>query len=481
MHGQVMGVWFGPRATLVEVRDIGSGELVATGRALHAEFGPQATDALAWWRSLSTAMARTGVRTVDAVSIAGAHPGLVLVDGAGAVLRPMQPWDGAARTVERLRQVLGPERWARRAGLVPEATSTVTRLAWLRRVEPTVFERIGLVLAPHQWLTYRLAGTAVTDQGSASESGLWSPHTGRWIPDVLELLAPHEAAAWTRRLPRVVGASERADWLAAPVFEMLGLESRPLVAPGTGEAMAIALALGLDVGQAAVGLTERTTALAPVREPIVDASGVVRSRAGADDGHLAVTWEPGGATLVASIADLLDLSLEELGHLARSTPAPDRSIVLVPGIDDRSGAVLTGLGHRASRGAVARATFDGIACAAAQALDELVAAGAPWADDEPLHLAGPAAALDVQGRLLADVVGRPVVLSPGSMAAAGAAVQAAAVLQGVGPAAVAQAWALFDGEWVEPRPDSSVDGRRAAYAAARARQESAWLSDLDGR
>ncbi|MDQ2647953.1 MAG: FGGY family carbohydrate kinase [Actinomycetota bacterium] len=476
MHGQVMGVWFGPRATLAEVRDVDTGELIAAGHAQHAEFGPPA-DALTWWRSVSTAMARTGIGTVDALSVAGGHPGLVLVDGAGAVLRPMQPWGATSGTAERLRQALGAERWARRAGLVPEADSTVTRLAWLRRAEPASFARIGLVLAPHEWLTYRLSGRPVTDQGSASQSGLWSPHTGRWIPDVLELLAPHDTATWARRLPQVVGATERADWLAAPVFEMLGLHSRPLVAPGTGEAMAVSLALGLGVGQAGIGLTEHTTALLPVATPIVDASGVVRSRAGADDGHLAVTWEPGGATLLSTVADLLDLPPAELGHLARSAAAPDPSVVIVPGSDPDHRAVLTGLGHRSTRGAVARAAFDGIACAAASALDELAGAGAAWHDDEPLHLTGPAPFLEVQGRLLADVVGRPVVLSPGSLAAAGAAIQAAAVLHETDPTDVAAAWAMGDGTWVDPRPDASVDDRRAAYAAARARHDQGSLID----
>jgi xylulokinase len=475
MHGQVMGLWFGARATLAEVRAVDTGQLVASGTADHAAFGP-AGDALAWWRSLATAMGRTGVRTVDALSVVGSHPGLVLVDGAGSVLRPMQPWDHATEVVDRLRDALGMERWARRAGMVPDAGSTVTRLGWLRRADPAAFSRIGLVLAPHEWLTYRLSGAAVTDQGSASESGLWSPHTGRWIPDVLDLLAPNQAGAWAAHLPRVVEAGQRADWLAAPVFEGLGLESRPLVAPGTGEAMAIALALGLRVGQAGIGLTDRTTALMPVGGPIVDASGVVRSRAGADGGHLAVTWEPGGATLVAAVADLFDLPLADFGHLARAAAPPDPPVVVIPGPDDGSGAVLAGLGRHQPRGSVARATFDGIACAAAASLDELVAAGATWYDGEPVHLTGPAAALTVQGQVLADVTGCPVVLSPGSMAAAGACIQAAAVLHAEAPADVASRWAMGAGPWVEPRRDAAVDDRRAAYAEAKARQERAWFS-----
>ena len=88
----VLGAAFGPRATHVEVRDADTGALVATGSARHQDLGPSVDDPTAWWRSLTSAVSRTGQREIAAISVSGGHPGLVLLDGAGAVLRPMQPW-----------------------------------------------------------------------------------------------------------------------------------------------------------------------------------------------------------------------------------------------------------------------------------------------------------------------------------------------------------------------------------------------------
>lgn len=175
----VLGVSFGARATTVEVRHADTGALVAEGRARHVDLGPDVDvdDPTAWWRSLVAAVAQAGEREIAAISVCGGHPGLVLLDGAGAVLRPVQPWAEAhgERDAVRLRKALGAERWARRAGMLPSARSPVARLAWLRRTDPATFGRIGAALLPHDWLTYRLAGRPVTDRGSASLTGAWSP------------------------------------------------------------------------------------------------------------------------------------------------------------------------------------------------------------------------------------------------------------------------------------------------------------------
>src|SRR5690348_13619662 len=129
---QVLGVAFGPRSMEVEVRDADRGTLVATGSARHADLGPDVDidDPIAWWRSLAAAVARTGEREVAAISVSGSHPGLVLLDGAGAVLRPLQPWSDSAaeRDAARLRKALGAERWAREAGMLPTPRAAVTRL-----------------------------------------------------------------------------------------------------------------------------------------------------------------------------------------------------------------------------------------------------------------------------------------------------------------------------------------------------------------
>ena len=70
-------------------------------------------------------------------------------------------------------------------------------------------------------------------------------------------------------------------------------------------------------------------------------------------------------------------------------------------------------------------------------------------------------------RVVADLTGRTVVVPrEDELVACGAALQAAAVLHGVGFDELAEAWGLGAGEVIEPDP--AVDGAaiRAAYATA---------------
>ncbi len=479
----VLGAALGPHATGVEVRDADTGALVASGSARHQDLGPDVDDPTAWWRSLTHAIGQTGEREIAALSVCGGHPGLVLLDGAGAVLRPVQPWadDETTPDAKRLRAALGADRWARRAGAIPGPATAVARLAWLRRTDPGTFARLGAALLPHDWLTYRLVGRPVTDRGSASLTGAWSPAGEGWLAEVLEQVAPDGTAAWWRdRLPEVLGPAARADWLDAPVYELLGLRGRPLVGPGTAEAMAVALALGVRPGRVAVSLAHATTVLAGLDEPLIDPTGTVRSRADATGRHLAMSGTPGGAALLEAVRSLFGLSADELaaqaGASAGTSAGAAGELLLVPGVAGRLGAVLTGLTTDVTRGAVARAAIDGVACAALDTLDLVVDAGVRWDDDDPLLLTAPAADLAAQARALADLSGRAVQTGPaGSLAAAGACIQAAAVLHDTDPAEVAESWALVDGPWIEP--DEDVDEarheRRTAFTQEWKRQRAA--------
>ena len=449
----VLGAALGPRTTDVEVRDATSGALVASGRARHP--GPDPHDPTSWWRSFTAAVAQTGQREIGALAVCGSHPGLVLLDGAGAVLPAGQPWSSVDAEPDgaRLQRALGVERWARRVGALPGPTTAVSRLAWLRRTAPDTFAAIGAALLPHDWLTYRLAGRAVTDRGSASLTGAWSPAAEGWLAEVLDLLAPGESSDWWReRLPTVLGPSERADWLDAPVFELLGLRGRPLVGPGTGEAMAVALALEVTPGRAAVSVGARTTVLVGIEEPVADPSGAVRSRADATGRHLAVSTAPGGAGLIEVVREVLGVERGGMGPLAAGATG-GTGVTLVPDRGTSAGAALMGLVPGVTRSEVAWAAFEGVASAALASIDLVVAAGASWASDEPLRLAAPSADLATHARVFAERSGRPVQLAPGiSLAAAGACVQAAAVWQEARPEDVAARWQLGRGPMIEPGP-----------------------------
>src|SRR5262249_28054088 len=161
----------------VEVRDADDGRLIASGRAPHPPTTPPRSeqDPTAWWAALIDAVRRTGVRDVDALSVAGQQHGLVVLDRDGEGLRRRKLWNDTESAADAAAMVeqLGAEHWAKACGSVPVASFTITKLAWLARHEPETFGRVATVLLPHDYLTYRLSGRFVTDRGDASGTGYW--------------------------------------------------------------------------------------------------------------------------------------------------------------------------------------------------------------------------------------------------------------------------------------------------------------------
>jgi xylulokinase len=202
----VAGVDSSIQATKVVVRDAASGALVGEARAPH----PAGTevDPAAWWHALQLA---TRGASWTRSPVGDQQHGMVCLDEAGQVVRPALLWNdtrSAQAATDLIGDLGGPPAWAEAVGLVPVASFTVTKLRWLADHEPDHAKWTAAVLLPHDWLTWRLAGgqaEPVTDRGDASGTGYWSPATGEYRPDLLEL-----ALGQVPRLPRALGAQEPA-------------------------------------------------------------------------------------------------------------------------------------------------------------------------------------------------------------------------------------------------------------------------------
>ena len=67
-------------------------------------------------------------------------------------------------------QKYGAQMWADEIGVVPVASFTITKLAWLAENRPELAARVDQVLLPHDWLTWNIVGRpaeAVTDRSEA--------------------------------------------------------------------------------------------------------------------------------------------------------------------------------------------------------------------------------------------------------------------------------------------------------------------------
>ena len=154
----VAGVDSSTQSVKVLLCEAGDGTVIGRGSAPHPP-GTEA-DPAAWWAALAQAGAGL-LEQASAVGVAGQQHGMIVLDGDGEVIRPALLWNdlrSAAAATELITELGGPQRWADRAGSVPTASFTVTKLRWLAQHEPENAARTQTVLLPHDWLTWRLAG-----------------------------------------------------------------------------------------------------------------------------------------------------------------------------------------------------------------------------------------------------------------------------------------------------------------------------------
>ncbi|MGH9068683.1 MAG: xylulokinase [Acidimicrobiales bacterium] len=478
----VAGVDSSTTATKVELRDAGTGALLAMARALHPPTSPPRSeqDPASWWEALREAchqaLAGGACRPgdVDGLSVAAQQHGMVALDGAGEPVWPAKLWNDtqsapdARVLIERLG---GPASWAASCGTVPVAAFTVTKLAWLRRCHPGAFARLDRVLLPHDWLTWRLTGRSVTDRGDASGTGYWGPSEEGWRTDLLRLV--DDQTAWEGALPEVLGPAEQAGELGPGAAADLGLAPDGVaVGPGTGDNMAAALGLGLAPGDVAISIGTSGTVYAVAEAPTADPTGAVAGFADATGRFLPLVCTLNATKVTDAWARILGVDRAELDSLALSAPPGAGGVVLVPYLDGErtpnrplATGTLTGLRSDSSRAQVARAAVEGVVCGLLDGLDSL--AGAGVAVDGQLTLTGGGARSEAYRRVLADLSGREVMVPEDQeMVARGACLQAAAVAGGVSVHDILGTWPRPRETGVEPSPGVDATGIRERYKEA---------------
>ena len=451
----VAGVDCSTQSTKVIVIDVDSGEQLALGRAQHTVTGTggaRETDPEVWWEALRTALAETGLAAeITAVSVAGQQHGLVCLDEAGRALRPSMLWNdtrSASDAVELVGALGGPAVWASRIGVVPVASFTASKWAWVRRREPKIADATRAIRLPHDYLTERLCGVGATDRGDASGTAWWSTESESYASEVLgldDLRLPAEM------LPTVLGPKERAGTITAAASEATGLPVGALVGPGTGDNMGAALGLGLRPGVPVLSLGTSGTVYLVSTTRSADSTGNVAGFADATGRFL-----PLACTLNCTLA--VDKTAQWL-NLDREATMPSGGVVALPYFDGErtpnvpdAAAAIFGLRHTTEPGSILMATYEGAVIGLLDALDTIDVCSSGVDRSAPLVLIGGGARGKIWREVVSRLSGKAVSIPEAEeFVAIGGAVQAAAVLTGEDPVDIAHRWGTGKGTILEPR------------------------------
>ena len=241
----------GTRALLIDE----AGRVLASRTAEHQAFASPHTgwaeqDPLDWWcaccRAVRELLRVSGIPNseIAVVGFSGQMHGAVLLDSSGEPLRPALIWCDQ-RTADEARELtrqVGAERlisWTCNPALT---NFTLTKLLWVRKHEPLVFEKFRMLQLPKDYVRFRLTGKYAMDVADASGTLLLDVANRRWSKEMTNATSIEASA-----LPPLFESSEVCAKVSREGAAASGLaEGTPVVA-GAGDQAAGAVGLGVVV------------------------------------------------------------------------------------------------------------------------------------------------------------------------------------------------------------------------------------------
>jgi len=433
----------------------------------HAEQHPD-TWAAALREVTTRILQQADLKLLAGIGVSGQQHGAVVLDAAGAVVRPAKLWcdTSAAEEAEEL---------SARIGSAIPAGFTAPKLAWMRRHEPELWRKVDLVLLPHNWVNWKLTGLATMEPGDASGTGWFDPQARAFSGRALRIVDPRLAGM----LPPLVESGSIAGTLTAEGAAWLGLPRECVGVPvstGGGDNMMSAIGAGATrEGVAVLSLGTSATVFAHSSRAVLDPEGLIAPFCDSTGGWLPLLCVMNATGVLEEVRAAFATDLEALTREAECVEPGCGGLLFVPYLVGervpnlpRASASLLGVRPGLLRpGVVFRAALEGVALNLALGVERMRGLGLSI---DTVRAVGGGARNALWCSILADALEATVVpLSEPETAALGAALQAAWTRrrsegEAIGIDAVAGGWATPSA--AAARPDAQ---RVLALRAARER------------
>jgi xylulokinase len=407
-----------------------------TPRPLWSEQHPEL-----WWdgakKSIRTVLQKSAVdpSQIAAIGLTGQMHGLVLLDGAGQVLRPAILWNDqrTGAQCEQIHRRFGREKFIQITGNVALTGFTAPKILWVAQHEPQVYARTRHVLLPKDYLRYRLTGEFAMDKADGAGTVLFDLQSRHWSAEVLTVL--DIPAAW---MPPTFEGPQFTGLVTPEAADATGLKASTPVAAGGGDQSAQAVGVGA-VEPGVIALTVGTSGVVFATTPaaLVEPEGRLHAFCHAVPGM----WHFMGVMLSAAgslqwYRDTIapGMPFDDLLHEAASIPAGSEGLLFLPYLsgertphpDPLARGAFVGLTLRHGRGHLTRALLEGVAFGLKDSFTLIQAAG--LSQIRQVRASGGGTKSPLWRQILADVLGTELITVNTTEGAA----FGAALLAGVG-------------------------------------------------
>ena len=377
------------------------------------------------------------IKTVAAIGVSGQQHGFVPLSKKGAVLAPVKLWcdtSTKAECTEIMDVVGGEEACVALAGNPIAVGYTASKILWLKKYNPTAYDRMSTILLPHDYLNFYLTGNRIMEAGDASGTGLLDVKNKTWCKPLVKAL--DEDRDLSSCLPNLINADDIAGTISKEIAEELGFNSRVLVSAGGGDNMMAAIGTGnVECGQLTASLGTSGTLFAFHDKPAIDPMGELAAFCSSTGGWLPLLCTMNCTVATEQMRDLLEVDLDKMEKLASFIPPGANGVITVPFFNGertpalpRAKASIFGLDtHNTTNAHLIRSTMEAAIFNLKAGLDAFKRCGMTFNE---VTLTGGGAKSALWRQICADILNLPVkVLIVEENAAFGAALQAYWVLK----------------------------------------------------
>lgn len=429
-----------------------------------------------WWDGATAAIksvlasANVAGDEVKAVGLTGQMHGAVLMDAAGAVLRPAILWNDqrTGAECEAIREAVGASRLIEITGNDALTGFTAPKLVWVHRHEPAVWGKVAHVLLPKDYVRLRLTGDYAADKADGAGTLLFDLAARDWSREVLDALEID--SAW---LPPTFEGPTVTGTVTTTAAAATGLRAGTPVVAGGGDQAANAVGVGaVREGVVALSLGTSGVVFATTDRPLFEGAGRVHAfcHAVPDRWHMmSVMLSAAGSLRWFRDALAPGVEFAELVAAAANVPAGSDGLFFLPYLtgersphpDPLARGAFVGLTVGHDRRHLTRAVLEGVAFGLRDGLDLMTGTGMPA--PAQIRASGGGTASPLWRQILADVLDAEIATVNTTEGAA----YGAGLLAAVGAGWFATVEAAVD-TLVTATPVASPGPDGAAYAGAHA-------------
>ena len=441
MRTLLLGIDSGTQSTKVLVVDARDGKVLSSAAQAYdliPNLPPGAKEQHPHvWREATASGIRRALRQakavaaeVKAIGVSGQQHGFVPLDSEGEVIRPAKLWcdtSTALECAEITEQLGGLKKTIRALGNAVLPGFTASKILWLKKHEPKNYQRLSMVLLPHDYLNFWLTGEKVMEYGDASGTALLDVRKRKWSDAALEAIDPELAG----KLPPLIESDQPTGRLQSSTAKFLDLNPGVLVSAGGGDNMMGAIGTGnTRPGVITASFGTSGTIYACADKPVVDPQGEIAAFCDSTNRWLPLLCTMNVTVATEMVREDFGWSHEKFAAEAARIPAGSNGLMLLPYFEgERTPNVPEGTGvwfgvnkRTFEAGHFARAAMEGVTLGMNYGLRRLAELGV---QPKQIRATGGGAKSKVWRQIMADILGAEVVtLKVSEGAAYGAALQA---------------------------------------------------------